>query len=151
VLTAAATYFNVLALQEFGGRPGAAREPGLVEQVVGAAFQTFGDYVPHPHPFAAPYYRAAIPIRPVARSGPPPEPFLEGYRQMLAGMATGRRGAYISAMSLFQPALLEAPLRSPDGFAYQPDLLSVSAAEDLLPSNVVEGVEANGHAFQDMG
>lgn len=34
VLTAAATYFNVLALQEFGGRPGAVREPGLVEQVV---------------------------------------------------------------------------------------------------------------------
>src|SRR5260370_141875 len=40
VLTAAATYFNVLALREFGGRPGAVREPGLVEQVVAAAFQT---------------------------------------------------------------------------------------------------------------
>jgi len=34
VLTAAATYFNVLALQHFGGRPGAVREAGLVEQVV---------------------------------------------------------------------------------------------------------------------
>ncbi len=35
-------------------------------------------------------------------------------------------------MSLFQPALLDAPLRSPDGFAYQPDLLSASAADDLV-------------------
>jgi death-on-curing protein len=51
VLTAAATYFNVLALQEFGGRSGAAREPGIVEQVVSAAFQTFAGFDPHPGPF----------------------------------------------------------------------------------------------------
>jgi death on curing protein len=51
VLTAAATYFNVLALQNFGGRPGAIRQAGLVEQVVAAAFQTFGDYDPHPETF----------------------------------------------------------------------------------------------------
>lgn len=51
VLTAAAAYFNTLAVQEYGGRSGAARGPGLVEQVVAAAFQSFGDYDPHPGPF----------------------------------------------------------------------------------------------------
>jgi death-on-curing protein len=51
VLTAAATYFNTLALRDYGGRPGAVRQPGLVEQVVAAAFQTFGEYDPHPGPF----------------------------------------------------------------------------------------------------
>ncbi len=38
LLTAAAHYFNTLAVADFGGRPGAPREEGLVEQVVGAAF-----------------------------------------------------------------------------------------------------------------
>ena len=37
ILTAAAVFFNVLAVDEFGGRPGAIRSRGLVEQVVGAA------------------------------------------------------------------------------------------------------------------
>lgn len=48
LLTAAATYFNVLAVSGFGGRLGLVREDGLVEQVVGAAFQTFGGEDPHP-------------------------------------------------------------------------------------------------------
>ena len=51
VLTAAATYFNVLSVTDFGGRAGPVREAGLVEQVIGAAFQTFGGEDPHPDPF----------------------------------------------------------------------------------------------------
>jgi hypothetical protein len=41
LLSAAAVYFNILAVEQFGGRAGAPRAPGLVEQVVGAAFQTY--------------------------------------------------------------------------------------------------------------
>jgi hypothetical protein len=40
LLTAAATYFNVLSLADFGGRMAPARDAGLVEQVIAAAFQT---------------------------------------------------------------------------------------------------------------
>jgi death-on-curing protein len=54
LLTAVAAYFNMLALTEFGGRVGAERQPGLVEQVVAAAFQTFEGVDPHPDPFAKP-------------------------------------------------------------------------------------------------
>jgi death-on-curing protein len=48
LLTAVATYFNILSVSDFGGRSGPARDKGLVEQVVAAAFQTFGDHDPHP-------------------------------------------------------------------------------------------------------
>lgn len=51
LLVAAATYFNVMAVADFGGRLGPVREQGLVEHAVGAAFQTFGDYDPHPDAF----------------------------------------------------------------------------------------------------
>lgn len=51
LLVAAATYFNVLSVTDYGGRLGPVREPGLVEQAVGAAFQTFGDVDPHPDHF----------------------------------------------------------------------------------------------------
>lgn len=51
LLTAAAVYFNTQAVREFGGRAGAARSRGLVEQVIGAAFQTYADVDPHPGPF----------------------------------------------------------------------------------------------------
>jgi prophage maintenance system killer protein len=50
-LLSAAVYFNVLAVTEFGGRPGPVRQEGLVEQVVAAAFQTFQGADPHPSPF----------------------------------------------------------------------------------------------------
>ncbi len=66
VLTAAATYFNVLALQTFGGRAGAVRQAGLVEQVVAAAFQTLGDYDPHPEPFD----KAAMLVRGITAGHP---------------------------------------------------------------------------------
>jgi len=66
VLTAAATYFNVLAVADFGGRAGAARAPGLVEQVVGAALQGFGGEDPHGDPFA----RAAMLLRGITQGHP---------------------------------------------------------------------------------
>ena len=50
-LSEMATYINTLVVGEFGGRLGPVRQVGLVEQVVGAAFQTFGDLDPHPGPF----------------------------------------------------------------------------------------------------
>jgi hypothetical protein len=51
VLSAAATYFNILAVTDFGGRPGAVRQAGLVEQLVGAAFQAYEGEDPHPSPY----------------------------------------------------------------------------------------------------
>src|SRR6266508_552501 len=51
VLAAAAVYFNALAVTDFGGRGGPVRAPGMVEQVVAAAFQTYGGEDPHPDPF----------------------------------------------------------------------------------------------------
>src|SRR5215204_2912801 len=51
LLSAAAVYFNVLVVTEFGGRPGPVRQEGLVEQVVAAAFQTFQGADPYPSPF----------------------------------------------------------------------------------------------------
>jgi death-on-curing protein len=66
VLTAAATYFNVLAVADFGGRAGAVRAPGLVEQVIGAALQSFGGQDPHQEPFA----RAAMLLRGITQGHP---------------------------------------------------------------------------------
>jgi prophage maintenance system killer protein len=51
LLSAATVYFNVLAVNEFGGRPGPVRQAGLVEQVVATAFQTYRGEDPHPLPF----------------------------------------------------------------------------------------------------
>lgn len=50
-LSAAATYFNAVAVDLFGGRLGPVRQRGLVEQVVGAAFQVYEGVDPHPGPF----------------------------------------------------------------------------------------------------
>lgn len=66
LLTAAATYFNVLTVSEFGGRLGPARDQGLVEQVVAAAFQTFGGTDPHPTPFD----KAAMLLRGITQGHP---------------------------------------------------------------------------------
>ena len=74
-LTAAAAAFNLLAIKDFGGRLGPEREPGLVEHAVGAAFQTFGNYDPHPHPFhydphPHPFHKAAMLIRGITGGHP---------------------------------------------------------------------------------
>lgn len=50
-LARVATYLNTLAVGEYGGRLGPVREEGLVEQVVGAAFQSFAGVDPYPEPF----------------------------------------------------------------------------------------------------
>jgi len=49
VLTAGAMYFNVLAVADFGGRPGPSRGEGLIEQAVAAAFQIYEGEDPHCH------------------------------------------------------------------------------------------------------
>jgi len=95
LLTAAATYFNLLALTDFGGRVDPAREAGLVEQVVAAAFQTYGGYDPHHGPFA----KAAMLLRGIT----PGHPFHD---------ANKRTGFLTAAYSL---ELMGSPL--PDDFA----------------------------------
>jgi len=66
LLSAAAVYFNVLAVTEFGGRRGPVRQEGLVEQVVAAAFQTFQQTDPHPSPFD----KAAMLLRGITQGHP---------------------------------------------------------------------------------
>jgi death-on-curing protein len=73
LLTAAAVYFNVLAVADFGGRPGPSRGEGLVEQAVGAAFQTFGSQDPHPSPFD----KAAMLLRGITQG----HPFADGNKR----------------------------------------------------------------------
>lgn len=50
VLSAAALYFNTLAVAEFGGRQGYERQEGLAEQVIAAAGQTYTGADPRPNP-----------------------------------------------------------------------------------------------------
>lgn len=66
LLAAVATYVNTLALSDYGGRVGAERQPGLVEQVVAAAFQTFAGVDPHPTPFS----KAAMLMRGITQGHP---------------------------------------------------------------------------------
>jgi death-on-curing protein len=66
LLSAAAIYFNVLVITEFGGRAGPVRQEGLVEQVVAAAFQTYRGEDPHPSPFD----KAAMLLRGITQGHP---------------------------------------------------------------------------------
>lgn len=66
LLSAAATYFNVLAISEFGGRLGPVRQEGLVEHVVGAAFQTYRGEELH----SSPHEKAAMLFRGVTQGHP---------------------------------------------------------------------------------
>src|SRR5438309_1517818 len=66
LLTAAATYFNILSLTDFGGRIAPPRDAGLVEQVIGAAFQTFEGTDPHQDPFD----KAAMLLRGITQGHP---------------------------------------------------------------------------------
>jgi death-on-curing protein len=65
-LAAVATYLNTLAVTDFGGRLGRVRQEGLVEQVIGAAFQTFGGREAHPDPFE----KAAMLLRGITAGHP---------------------------------------------------------------------------------
>jgi hypothetical protein len=51
LLVVSAYFFNAIGIVEYGGRHGAVRDRRLVEQVVGAAFQTYGGVDPHPTSF----------------------------------------------------------------------------------------------------
>ena len=51
LLTAAATYFNILVVTDFGGRSAAVRAEGLVEHAVDAALLTFDGVDSHPGRF----------------------------------------------------------------------------------------------------
>ena len=65
LLAAAATYFNIVAAIDHGGRGGPVRGEKLVEQVVGV-FQHFYGLDPHPEPFE----KAAMLLRGIARDRP---------------------------------------------------------------------------------
>jgi death-on-curing protein len=73
LLTAAAAYFNVLAVSDFGGRSGAIRGEGILEQVVGAAFQSFEGVDPHPGQFE----KAAMLLRGITQG----HPFADGNKR----------------------------------------------------------------------
>lgn len=73
LLTTVATYFNLVAVSDFGGRSGPARAPGIVEQVVAAAFQTYDGIDPHPTPFE----KAAMLLRGITQG----HPFTDGNKR----------------------------------------------------------------------
>lgn len=73
LLTAAAAYYNAFSVGEHGGRIGAARAPGLVEQAVAAPFQSFGGEELYAEPFA----RAAALLRGITQG----HPFNDGNRR----------------------------------------------------------------------
>jgi prophage maintenance system killer protein len=66
ILIAAACYFDAHGVAEYGGRGGAVRDRRLVEQVLAAAFQTFGGLDPHPTPFD----KAAMLLRGITQGHP---------------------------------------------------------------------------------
>src|SRR5687768_2688621 len=66
ILTAAAAYLNLLAVTDHGGRHGIVRSPGMVEQVVGAAFQSYEGVDPHPTLFD----KAAMLLRGITQGHP---------------------------------------------------------------------------------
>src|SRR5665647_102468 len=68
-LTVVSVSINLLSVREFGGRLGPQRSKGLVEQVVAAAFQTFGDLDPHPDPLD----KAAMLLRGITQGHPFPD------------------------------------------------------------------------------
>lgn len=102
LLAAVATHLNTVSVAEFGGRLGTERQEGLVEQVVSAAFQTFGGAELHADPFE----KAAMLFRGVTAG----HPFQDGNK---------RTGFLLSAFYLSQVGY---PL---------PRELSVEAAEQL--------------------
>jgi prophage maintenance system killer protein len=66
LLTAVASYFNILAISDYGGRGGPVRGEGLVEQAIAAAFQTFEGIDPHPSHFE----KAAVLLRGITQGHP---------------------------------------------------------------------------------
>lgn len=102
LLSAAAIYFNILALTDFGGRSGPVRAEGLVENAIGSAFQTYEGEELHPSVFE----KAAMLLRGITQG----HPFNDGNKR--TGFLTA---AYFLARM---------------GYRF-PDRLDVAAAEDL--------------------
>lgn len=102
LLAAAATYFNILAVSDYGGRIGPVRAEGLVEQAIAAAFQTFEGIDPHPSAFE----KAAVLLRGITQG----HPFNDG----------NKRTGFLLAGYFLQRI----------GYAF-PDPLDIDAAEDL--------------------
>jgi prophage maintenance system killer protein len=100
LLTAAATYFNVLAVSDFGGRSGAVRAEGLVEQVIAAAFQTFGGVEPHPSPFD----KAAMLLRGITQG----HPFTDGNKRtgLLVALYFLRRMDFVPRAGLVEAEIV---------------------------------------------
>jgi len=105
LLTATATYFNVLSVSDFGGRAGPVREEGLVEHVVGAAFQTFGGIDPHPHPFE----KAAMLLRGITQG----HPFNDGNKRtgFLVAAYYLRRAGFPTPTPLPEDAVVDLCMR----------------------------------------
>lgn len=72
-LTVSVMYINTLSILKYGGKRGPVRQQGLVEQVVGAAFQTYAGYDPHPGPFD----KAAVLMRGITQG----HPFADGNKR----------------------------------------------------------------------
>jgi death on curing protein len=105
LLTAVAMHFNVLSVSDFGGRAGAVRGEGLVEQAVAAAFQSFGGVDPHPDPFE----KAAMPLRGITQG----HPFNDGNKRtgfLLAAYYLRRMG-YPWPAGLIEEQVIEFCLR----------------------------------------
>lgn len=100
-LTVAAVAINLLAIHEFGGRLGPQRSKGLVEQVVGAAFQTYEGVDPHPDPFD----KAAMLLRGITQG----HPFSDGNK---------RTGFMLAAYYLHQMGYERPPMEKEDIVAF---------------------------------
>lgn len=90
-LSQAAKLFNIFAISEYGGRSGPVREEGIVEQVVGAAFQSFGGIDPHPDSFE----KAAMILRGITQG----HPFTDG----------NKRTGFVTAVYFLEQAGLGFP------------------------------------------
>lgn len=121
ILTAAAISFNPLAVDDFGGRLGPIRGRGLVAQVVGAAFQTYGGADPR----ADPYDRAAMLLRGITQG----HPFGDGNK---------RTGFLLAALFLSLVDIALPPILPIEGTTVLS--LRVSAGEIRDVTTIAEGL-----------
>lgn len=68
-LTDAIFVFNQASVRHYGGQLGQEREPGIVSQIVGSAYQWFGDEPLYPYPFQ----KAAALLRGIIADHPFPD------------------------------------------------------------------------------
>ncbi len=65
-LTVVTLTIHYLSVHDYGGPQLPPRDRNLIEQAIGAAFQSFGDYEPYPHPF----HKAAVMMRGIIQDHP---------------------------------------------------------------------------------